>query len=286
MPKRRQLIRKVRLKFFQNDDSDIWGVSHADTIEDNEDNTAFDPFWDGEGLFHDVFEHAHEGSEFFRGEYKQNVGGEMAAMGFLFYFCEDLGVNRFPRRGFWSTHTDVAINTTWGYVQEGMEYGYARGGNQLRSNVPRQEAEEYFTEDLDYLVELYWKKVKASTRRPEDRAERIYANAYRRSVTKRKILDLHRWGYYEARRLFPRNHENAGTLTEFIRFWNTFCKENKAEEMAEVFSGIDFYLYRTGDFVTWMSTLVAHDHRRVTVHPDMPKFYLDSYRDLVLESAA
>ena len=83
------LVRCVRMKFFQDSDNGEWGLTHDDTQSGDE---CFNAFWSATGIFHDVFEHAHEHSKYFRGEAALNVGGEMAAMGAMYYFIHRLGL--------------------------------------------------------------------------------------------------------------------------------------------------------------------------------------------------
>ncbi len=67
----------------------------------------------------------------------------------------------------------------------------------------------------------------------------------------RKIADLHRWGFKEAERYIPDNYENRNTLCEFIDFWDEFCKNNNAEDLASYFKGITIKVYKNGDVIIW-----------------------------------
>src|SRR5690606_27490276 len=75
----RKLVREVRLQFFCDPAHGEWGLAHENTIEPQGD--GFNAFWSGTtGIFHDVFEHAHEHTGYFQGPYAMNIGGEIAAM--------------------------------------------------------------------------------------------------------------------------------------------------------------------------------------------------------------
>ena len=82
-PDRKKLVRKVDLLLFCDDNTGMWGMTHKETCKLD----GFNAFWGGRGIFHDVFEHAHELTDpNFRGQYAFNIGGEIAAMGSLWYF--------------------------------------------------------------------------------------------------------------------------------------------------------------------------------------------------------
>ena len=85
---RKRLVRKVSFRMFEDDANGEWGLTHADTFNGSE---PFNAFWGDMGLFHDVFEHAHEHSRFYSGEYAMNIGGELAAMGALWYYRDEMG---------------------------------------------------------------------------------------------------------------------------------------------------------------------------------------------------
>lgn len=284
---KRELIRKVTLLFFQDEANGEWGVTHENTCESTPgEENAFNAFWDGEGIFHDVFEHDHEHSEFFRGKYAQNIGGEMAAMGALFYFAEDLQVRRFPareERGWgYTAASEVARNTTFSYVEDGILNGSGgTGGSCLLSNVPPQppvpEEESCFESWLDEYVSKVEKLRPRKNRSYDNKDERRYGWYYKNSCTPEKIRDLHRWGYYRARRDFPENgvywcDGNTAKLNEFIRYWNRFCKINSAEDMATFFKTMTFYVYRKGDGLSWMCVMRSTEGKDIPVHPSIETF--------------
>lgn len=249
---RKRLVREVNLRFFQDDANGEYGLAHADTLDHNGD--GFNAFWDGTGIFHDVFEHAHEHSEHFRGSAAMNVGGEMAAMGAFWYFMECLYVpNRIHNS--YHSHSTLAIGSTFDMVQEAVEYGYTRFGDRLVCEVPAQAADE--ESYLEGVIDEYISKVAAlepgKSLHPSERDQLDYCKAYKDSCTRDAIANLHRWGYNEARRIVPHDacNRNSGTCYEFIRFWQNFCKSNPAEDLQALYRGITFRLYRTGEILSW-----------------------------------
>lgn len=100
----------VSLKFFCDDASGEYGLAHDNSIQND---TPFNAFWGGIGIFHDVFEHWFEGKhKYFKDEYAFNVGGEMTAMGAAMYYYYILGIRE---RDFNSNHINFdqkAINST------------------------------------------------------------------------------------------------------------------------------------------------------------------------------
>lgn len=218
----------VDLRFFQDDANGEWGLTHKDTMQSDRGTDGFNAFYDAQGLFHDVFEHHHEHTNrFFRGDYAMNVGGEMAAMGAMWYYYSRLGLSRRLNSAY---HAPGAMmrQTTESLVTEAIGEGYCQFGHTLESNVPRQSPIE--DSELEYQIEELYQKARTYRRReygsntvgkPVQDAreeERQYGEHYRQSVTRRKVKDLHRWGYRYAKRLIPDRGENHATLSEFFEF--------------------------------------------------------------------
>ena len=133
---KRRLIKTVRLDFFE-DEGGNFGLCHHNTQD--QDN-GFDAFWHGMGIFHDVFEHSHEHeNKYFKGDYAMNVGGEMAAMGSMWYYYNQMHMsNRLNNSGGMYTSADSMRLTTQDEIQQSIVYGYPRFGYTLESNVPKQ----------------------------------------------------------------------------------------------------------------------------------------------------
>lgn len=289
----KHLIRTVDLRFFQDDANGEYGLAHAETLAGPNGSDGFNAFWDGRGLQHDVFEHAHEfTSPYFRGDYAMNVGGEMAAMGALWYYFDTLGLHerQFPGQIHWMG--DTMRRGTEDMVKETLNEGYCQFGYTLESNVPRQRPTD--NSELEAQLDLYWDNVKGYKGRERPRGavgrlfkeeidrEAEFISVYRKSLTKRKIQDLHRWGYRMAEKLVPNTYENRETLAGFIAFWDAFCKRNKAEELAALYRGLIVKLFRDGETVSWEAYLVTQDGGEVKV---TEHFHVEDLYQLDLEEA-
>lgn len=251
----KKLIKRVNLRFFQDDANGEFGLTHSDTIGDD---SSFNAFWDGQGLFHDVWEHAHEHTDpHFRGEYAMNVGGEMAAMGALWYYYDELGVNiRLSSTGYYTPGQNMRVSTE-SMVQEAISHGYASYGNELLSNVPAQT--ETDNSELECQIETFIHNVAGFEVKATDANERKYCEEYKASATGEKISNLHRYGYRMAEKLVPRNYVNANTLSDFLTFWNTFTKAHKAEDLANYLRGVEFSIYREGEEIFWKAKFIPSD---------------------------
>lgn len=259
----KRLVKTVELSFFNDEANGEWGLCHKDTQDvDN----GFNAFWNGTGIFHDVFEHSHEHqNKYFRGDYAMNMGGELAAMGSMMYYIETLEVhNRLTRNAFFRGNAEVMKESTLGDIKDAIYSGYCRYGYTLESNVPKQKPVE--CGELEYSIKEYYNEVKNYPVECTDEREREFALNYKQSVTFRKIADLHRYGYRMAEKLVADNWDNRTTLVDFINVWNEFCKNHSAEEMKNMFDGITFKLYKENDRITWKAILhtadrfyIAHD---------------------------
>src|SRR6185436_15785674 len=225
----KKLIKEVNLVFFKDDGTGEYGLTHKETYDDNYGN-GFNAFWNGIGILHDVFEHSHEFThKYFRGDYALNIGGEMTAMGAMWYYYDIIGVhNRQNNPNSIYPMCESMKLTTLDEIRECISEGYFKYGNTLESNVPKQTPTD--NHELEYQISDFWKKVK-ETSFSTDFEEHEYGKSYKESVSFRKIADLHRYGYRMAKKLIPDNYENRDMMVDFINYWNFFCKVNKAEEM-------------------------------------------------------
>jgi hypothetical protein len=249
-------VKEVKLKFIQDDATGEFGLVHANTYDDwNSEN--FNAFWNGLGIFHDVFEHSHEHeNKYFQDDYAMNVGGEMAAMGAMWYYFNELGVhNRMSfNRSIYSDSDQMRL-TTESEIQEAITYGYTRYGSELLSNVPYQKPVE--NSELEYQIDQFWNNVQSFKVETEDDDEKEGALMYKKSVTKRKIADLHRYGFRMAERLVPDSWENRNTLSNFFDWWETFCTNNSAEELMNTFEGLTVKLYKDKGLISWKAELIS-----------------------------
>lgn len=244
---RKRLVRTVKLDLFEDPANGEFGLTHHNTQEAASGDDGFNAFWDGRGIFHDVFEHAHEHTKHFSGEAAMNIGGEMAAMGAYWYYVESLWI---ARRNFEHTihsNSTLMIGGTIDMVQEAIENGEFRFGYALVSNVPAQKplTDEYIEDVIgEYMAKVSTFETGKGIHESEREEITECATAFAQSVTHERVANLHRWGYNEARKLVPeQNGYNAEVLNEFIRFWSKYCKANPAEELANSYRGITFRLY-------------------------------------------
>lgn len=260
----KRLIRTVDLVFFQDEATGSYGLAHKETF-DQSNGSGFNAFWDGIGIFHDVFEHSHEyTNKYFRGDYAMNIGGEMSAMGAMMYYIDTLEVyNRLPERARWRGNGEVMRESTLSDVHEAISSGYCNYGYTLESNVPKQKPVD--NGELEYQLHEYAKKVKGLPVSDSYEQEKEFGENYKRSVTFRKIADLHRYGYRLAEKLVPQNWDNRATLVTFLEYWNNFCKTNSAEDLQRSFRGITFKVYRDeSGFISWKAVLNSADRFTTT----------------------
>ncbi len=238
----KRLIKTVDLRFFRDSANGEHGLTHHNTQDENY-GDSFNAFWNGIGIFHDVFEHSHEyENKYFRGDYAMNVGGEMAAMGAMWYYFEQLGVNNRMSYGRWMSPGDSMKRTTLDMVLEAIQEGYTNFGHTLESNVPKQRPVE--NSELEYQIEDYWKKVKEQQTTTTYEQEKETGEGYKKSVSFRKIADLHRYGFRMAGKLVPDSWDNARVLEDFIKVWDTFCQRIQAQDMENQCKGMTFKLYK------------------------------------------
>jgi hypothetical protein len=255
----KRLVRTVELVFFEDNANGEYGLAHKETYDQNQGN-GFNAFWNGIGIFHDVFEHSHEfTNKYFRGDYALNVGGEMTAMGAMYYYIDEMGVHNRLREGTsWRGHGEIMRESTLSEVHEAISSGYCNYGYTLESNVPKQKPVE--NGEFEYQLEAYARRVKELPLSDYDQQEKEFGRNYKQSVTFRKIADLHRYGYRMAEKLVPNSHDNYATLCTFIEFWNVFCKRNAAEDMQRNFRGLTVKVYRDENgLIDWKGVFHSAD---------------------------
>jgi len=275
------LIHKVELDFFE-DNNGILGLAHKNSYDRDE---AFDAFYDGALIFHDVFEHWFEHNhKYFMGNYGFNVAGESAAMGAACYYIQELGLyNRLMYRGFQGID-QILSNTTTDIISEAIWAGYCNFGTELRCCIPKIKYTDNYTLET-YLTE-YRHQLKQKMRvgsRSEYCCEGEYefAKKYKKSVTKRKVKSLTRWGYQMAEKLIPHNRNNIEVLINFIEYWNNFTKINLCENMMTMFKGITFRLYKHDDNIHWTGRHISNCYTRndVVLNENKTNWCLMEYRE-------
>lgn len=184
---------------------------------------SFNTSWSALMLFHDVFEHWFEHQhKYFTGYSAENIGGEMCAMGALWYLHETFNITyRLPVNGLNSATENVIASTIYFFNEDNYTYG-----SQLISHVPRQKPSE--SGELEYIIKEIYDTIQAQTGEyatvPEDFKEG------KKSATFRKIADLHRYGYNMAAKLFPYNNPNYQFFKDFWEYWKAFFYHNQDPE--------------------------------------------------------
>lgn len=256
---------KVRLDFFEDEVTGGFGLAHYNAIHCE---TPFNAFFHAIGIFHDVFEHYFEDNHpYFIGKNSFNIGGEMCAMGAFAYFAETLYVQK---RRFINIYNEdmtsihrVMRNSTESLIIEAIAHGGMYYGRTLECGVPYQKP--ICDSELEYQCELMYKKIKDTEVDGDDLEG---ANKYKKSVTKQKILNLHRYGYRMAENLVPTNQENRIKLNDFIKYFEDFCKYHNAEELYKNFTSIEFEITKKKDIIDWKAILISRYENDVDITND------------------
>lgn len=246
------------LHFFQDNANGAWGLAHEQTGQNAQSDDGFNAFWDGRGLFHDCFEHAHEFGPGFEGENALNIGGEMAAMGAMFYYIDEMNLHSrlFNRFNYRSPGESMHFET-FSMISEAIKEGYCNYGSTLCAGIPNQKRTN--NDGLEYWLDKYIKDVRAVFPDGDDKDQLDYGRGYKKSVTAKKIRNLHRWGYYDAAKLIPNVYENQVKLENFITHFNLFCKANDAERMSLLYKGFEFNLFHEGKEISWEVKTIARN---------------------------
>ncbi len=221
---------------------------------------GFNAFWNGIGIFHDVFEHWFEDKhKYFSGEHAFNVCGEMCAMGAAFYYYNMIGSSRALNP--YGDFNDAIMRTTIDMVHEAVSYGYCDFGAELKTKIPNQKRIEEF--GIEYYLDKYIKKAKKFEVGTEDyeRGER-----FKNSVSFSSIANPHRYGYRMAEKLVPNTQNNFNTLSGFIKFFNDFCKGNTAEEFSWEHSGINVKVFREQKEIRIKAYAIKHEEGKEKIY--------------------
>ena len=225
---------EVRLKLFEDDADGSFGFADPKTIDRD---SSFNAFYGVRQLVHDVFEHYHEGMEFFNGDAFMNLGGEVAAMGAFIKVYELAGMSVFegssaPRN---SGIEDMVCDQIIGDLSNIFYEGYYRYGDTLVSHVPPQEIPEgYYSYNLTSTLTEFENRYVDTMSKPlrkssfYDYEDYEFAVRYKKSVTLKKFNDLLVWGYKNADNLLKTGFD---MLYSFIEFWKGFCYNCPAEDL-------------------------------------------------------
>ncbi len=252
----------VRLQFFNDHADGEWGLAHEKTIGND---VSFNAFWNGIGIFHDVFEHWFEfDHKYFQGENAMNVGGEISAMGAMWYYYGILRArNRkefLTKKQHWNTvdMREAVVSSIETLCVDGIAYGYTNYGHSLECGVPRQRDTKDYT--LENQINELWYRLDKRQVETEEMPERECAIEFKNSISYSKIANLYRWGYKMASKLVPCNDENSLLIDSFIEFWDKFCDNNPAEYLQTMFSGIEFVVKKDRhNVLSWTATLEGKD---------------------------
>ncbi len=273
----------VRLEFFQDEANGSYGLAHEKTIGLNE---SFNAFWNGIGIFHDVFEHWFENEhKYFQDDYAMNVGGEISAMGAMWYYYGALRARN--RRDFltkkqhWNTvdMRESMVSTIESLCVDAICYGYTNFGRTLESNVPRQKEVNDYTFESQ-ITEL-WARLDNKQVETSEEQERECAIEFKKSITYSKIANLYRWGYKMASKLVPCNDENTLLIDNFIEFWDKFCERNEAESMSRMFKGVEFVVKKDkNNVLSWVATFEGKNGASDYIVKSTQK-YVPDYDDIL-----
>lgn len=264
--------RKFYLRFFQDDATGDYGLAHKDTIDEP---SPFNAFWNGQGIFHDVFEHNHEfRNKYFMGDYAMNIGGEMTAMGAMWYYIDEMDLAY--ERSF-NPHNPIDGHsmriTTEQEIQEAIHYGYCHYGDTLMCNIPYQKPTENIL--LEEEIKNMWENVKTYGFKNEDEDDKDRSYKYKRSVTLDKIQRLHRYGFYMAQRWIPDNSHNRSILRDFLQYWGEFTSHNKAEDLHYIYKGIEFVIGKEYGKIEWKAKLlsnVPYEYPDAKINPNLLEY--------------
>jgi hypothetical protein len=115
-------MRTITRKFniFQDDATGEFGIAINDS-----DSHQFNAFWNGQGIFHDCFEHFFEGQHFknnpFKGRHAYTVFGEIAALGAASYYFNYAGCWNRPLNGRGHDFTEGIFREIFGFFQEAKD---------------------------------------------------------------------------------------------------------------------------------------------------------------------
>ena len=189
----------------------------------------FNAFWTAIMLFHDTIEHFFEGERYFRNEFQYNVGGEMVAMGVLFYLNE-LGCiyERLTVNSRLAPEESI-METTYFLLEEAIE-GSTLFGKRLYCEVPYQKPVDSYLEDC---IEAQYRRIR-KLETNEDEEE------FKKSVTLDKMKRLYRYGYNLGKKHYPDTYEVREAIS---KYWEDLVQLTR-------FHGLDDFAYLTIELET------------------------------------
>ena len=203
----------------------------------------FDSIWSTLMLFHDTFEHWFEGqNKYFTGQAANNIGGEIAAMGCLQYLIENFELSGRTER-MYNPSKALVDSITYFFNEEGAAHSF---GDKLISHVPQQKPVSHSPE-LEAIAESTYFEI--------DKPHR---------PRKGQILDLYRYGYNLAQRMFPYRPENTDFFWDFWQYWDEFFKRN-TDPSTLLNSQFTVRITRNRGKLTWKAEIDGHKLNKNTV---------------------
>jgi len=242
----------------------------------NDKGATFDAFYNGVGIFHDVWEHFFENThKYFSGIGAMNIGGETCAMGYAMRYYELVGDKRSLNTRF--NFIESAFGTSTTEFEIGVESGGYQFGDEYICNVPDQ-SKNKMPQYLEEHLESLWKNwlptfvnCKYDCFDPEELDDPRYlqSEAFRASVTWDKFINLTRYGYNRAYQLTKNQSGiNSGVLYDFIEFWEEFCKTISAEQLSYNYDKITFKVYKVRGVLSWSALLISPYGDNYKIHCD------------------
>ncbi len=282
-------VQTIHTTFFQDESTGEWGITPTNTIDPDE---SFNAFWNGVGIFHDVFEHNFEHMHYFQKQYAMNIGGEIAAMGAMWYYMREVCV---WNRNTWSSSDPTSTQTKahiihriLSFIEPAIQEGWFTFGDRLESNVPPHRR---IDGDINFLGDFLYSQIQQLTVETKNESKER-SELYKKSFTLQKIKNLFHWGYTMAKKLVPLSTHNTAVLYRFVDKWEHFTKENPAQQLNDFFEGITFRIYHQPTHksvlfypkepveVFWSATLngIAPNTDRVLQEDTIGLFRLHTYQ--------
>lgn len=144
-------------------------------------------------------------------------------------------------------------------MQEAIQGDGHRFGDELRSCVPRQKEVDCNT--LEFCIDEHWRKIEeVELYSGDDEHTLESAKLYQASVTLEKLQNLYRYGWRLAEKLTGGMHRNGSILGDFITYWNAFCKANEPEQIAALYKGIVFKIYKdVNGLLSWRAEFIPQN---------------------------
>lgn len=193
---------QVELKYFEDDQTGIWGFAHRNTYNHA---TPFNAFYETSGIFHDVFEHYFEGSKYFP---DISVYGELCATAHKYFITESLGLNPFQFSP-GSPYPDYYVDTMDEFRPQENYFAVDPRYCRVPDQKPCVGIEDFVT---SYLCKV------------DDEGYPVTPQQ------RRAIRNSLRLGYRMAEKKWDHDHYNSiRVLYNFLYEWDQFTKTKNAE---------------------------------------------------------